>query len=563
MRQEAEQRGLRVIDATCPLVTKVHLEAVRYAREGYSIILVGHADHDEVVGTMGEAPDRMFVIAHPDEVERLVVPDPDKVAFLTQTTLSVDDTRDCIAALRRRFPKIVGPSKDDICYATQNRQAAAKTVAAGVDVLLVIGAANSSNANRLVEVSKGLGTASYLINDKNDIRPEWLEGATRVGVTAGASTPEFLVTQVVEALQASRPAEVREVHVVEEDVRFGLPERAGRDRPPGRQVAARPPQRGRGRGVAVHLVTFRRGRSQGRVGAVWNEAVLDLGAIARDLAAQRGAVGRARGGFPKTMLELIQGGAPALEAARPRGRRASGSWRASPSTSSRGASWPFPSPRSGCRRRFPRPPATSSASDATMPTMPPSAGPPCPSTRCTSPSRRRRWWGPATGCVHHAVTKELDYEVELTAVIGSAGRDIPRGEALRHVFGYTIINDVTARDLQKRHGQWFKGKSLDTFCPMGPILVTADEIPDPQALAVSLRVNGQVRQSSHTSKMIFPVDQCIEVLSQGLTLLPGDVIATGTPEGVGAATGNFLKVGDRMEAEVERIGVLANKIAAP
>ena len=223
VRQEAEQRGLRVIDATCPLVTKVHLEAIRYAREGYSIILVGHADHDEVVGTMGEAPDRMFVIAHPDEVERLVVPDPEKVAFLTQTTLSVDDTRDCIAALQRRFPKIVGPAKDDICYATQNRQAAAKTVAAGVDVLLVIGAANSSNANRLVEVSKGLGTASYLINDKNDIRPEWLEGATRVGVTAGASTPEFLVTEVVEALRASRPAEVREVHVGEEDVRFGLP----------------------------------------------------------------------------------------------------------------------------------------------------------------------------------------------------------------------------------------------------------------------------------------------------------------------------------------------------
>jgi 2-keto-4-pentenoate hydratase/2-oxohepta-3-ene-1,7-dioic acid hydratase in catechol pathway len=171
--------------------------------------------------------------------------------------------------------------------------------------------------------------------------------------------------------------------------------------------------------------------------------------------------------------------------------------------------------------------------------------------------------GPGDRVLHHTVTKELDYEVELTAVIGTAGRDISRGDALRHVFGYTIINDVTARDLQKRHGQWFKGKSLDTFCPMGPILVTADEIPDPQALAVSLRVNGQVRQSSHTSKMIFPVDQCIEVLSQGLTLLPGDVIATGTPDGVGAATGNFLKVGDRMEAEVERIGVLANKVASP
>src|SRR5499425_1899604 len=223
VREEAESRGLHVIDATCPLVTKVHLEAVRYAREGYSIILVGHADHDEVVGTMGEAPDRMFLIAHPEDVEKLEVADPDKVAYLTQTTLSVDDTRDCIEALRRRFPKIVGPPKNDICYATQNRQAAVKTVASEVDVLLVIGAANSSNANRLVEVSTVMGTPSYLINDRNDIRPEWLEGARRVGVTAGASTPEFLVTEVVEALQRERPAEVREVHVVEEDVRFGLP----------------------------------------------------------------------------------------------------------------------------------------------------------------------------------------------------------------------------------------------------------------------------------------------------------------------------------------------------
>jgi 4-hydroxy-3-methylbut-2-enyl diphosphate reductase len=239
VREESQRRGLRVIDATCPLVTKVHLEATRYAREGYSIILVGHADHDEVVGTMGEAPDRMFLIAHPEDVERLGVPDPDKVAYLTQTTLSVDDTRDCIEALRRRFPKIVGPSKDDICYATQNRQAAVKTVAGEVDVLLVIGAANSSNANRLVEVSRVMGTPSHLINDKNDIRPEWLEGARRVGITAGASTPEFLVSEVVEEVRHARPAEVREVHVVEEDVRFGLPHeleemarRAGKTLPP-------------------------------------------------------------------------------------------------------------------------------------------------------------------------------------------------------------------------------------------------------------------------------------------------------------------------------------------
>jgi len=223
VREDAQRRGLRVIDATCPLVTKVHLEAIRYAREGYSIILVGHADHDEVVGTMGEAPERMFLIAHPEDVDRLTVADPEKVAYLTQTTLSVDDTRDCIEALRRRFPKIVGPSKDDICYATQNRQAAVKTVAGEVDVLLVIGAANSSNANRLVEVSRVMGTPSHLINDKHDIRPAWLEGARRVGITAGASTPEFLVSEVVEEIRRTRPADVREVQVVEEDVRFGLP----------------------------------------------------------------------------------------------------------------------------------------------------------------------------------------------------------------------------------------------------------------------------------------------------------------------------------------------------
>jgi 4-hydroxy-3-methylbut-2-en-1-yl diphosphate reductase len=239
VREEAQRRGLYVIDATCPLVTKVHLEAIRYAREGYSIILVGHADHDEVVGTMGEAPDRMFLIAHPEDVDRLNVPDPEKVAYLTQTTLSVDDTRDCIEALRRRFPRIVGPSKDDICYATQNRQAAVKTVASEVDVLLVIGAANSSNANRLVEVSRVMGTPSYLINDKNDVRAEWIEGARRVGVTAGASTPEFLVSEVVEEVRRVRSADVREVHVVEEDVRFGLPReleemarRAGKTLPP-------------------------------------------------------------------------------------------------------------------------------------------------------------------------------------------------------------------------------------------------------------------------------------------------------------------------------------------
>ena len=232
VRAEAAQRGLRVIDATCPLVTKVHLEAVRYAREGYSIVLIGHQDHDEVIGTLGEAPDRIRVIASVAEVERLQVPDPEKIAYLTQTTLSVDDTRDVIEALRRKFPKIVGPSRDDICYATQNRQAAVKRLADGVDLVLVIGSANSSNAIRLVEVARTAGTRAHLINDVGDIRAEWLQGVSRVGITAGASTPEILVTQTVDALRHDG-VRVDEVHVVEEDVRFALPaelERMARER---------------------------------------------------------------------------------------------------------------------------------------------------------------------------------------------------------------------------------------------------------------------------------------------------------------------------------------------
>jgi 4-hydroxy-3-methylbut-2-enyl diphosphate reductase len=223
VRHDARQRGLRVIDATCPLVTKVHLEAIRYAREGYTIILIGHADHDEVIGTLGEAPDRMVVIASAEAVAALDVPNPDKISYLTQTTLSVDDTRDVIEALRRKFPKIVGPSRDDICYATQNRQAAVKNIAGDVDVVLVIGAANSSNANRLVEVAEMVGTRAYLINDVRDIRSEWLQEAQRIGVTAGASTPEVLVREVVEALHRDGSS-VREVRVVEEDVRFAIPQ---------------------------------------------------------------------------------------------------------------------------------------------------------------------------------------------------------------------------------------------------------------------------------------------------------------------------------------------------
>ena len=237
------ERRLHAIDATCPLVTKVHLEAIRYAREGFSIVLIGHEDHDEVIGTLGEAPDRIHVIDSAAEVDALDLPDAEKVAYLTQTTLSVDDTRDVIDALRRKFPKIVGPSRDDICYATQNRQAAVKTVAGDVDVLLVIGAANSSNSIRLVEVSQSTGTRAYLINDIRDVRREWLEGAKRIGVTAGASAPEVLVTEVVEALR-NGGATVREVKVGEENVRFALPpelEQMARER--GTTLPSRPVMR--------------------------------------------------------------------------------------------------------------------------------------------------------------------------------------------------------------------------------------------------------------------------------------------------------------------------------
>ena len=224
VRDDADHRRLRVIDATCPLVTKVHMEAIRYAREGRTIVLVGHADHDEVIGTTGEAPERIAVIDSVEEAEALEVADPERVAYLTQTTLSVDDTRAIIEVLRRRFPRIVGPSRDDICYATQNRQAAVKRLAGDVELVLVLGAANSSNANRLREVAAAHGARAYLINDVRDIRPEWLVGAGRIGVTAGASTPEFLVREVVEYLQRGGRPDVRELHVVEEDVRFGLPQ---------------------------------------------------------------------------------------------------------------------------------------------------------------------------------------------------------------------------------------------------------------------------------------------------------------------------------------------------
>jgi 4-hydroxy-3-methylbut-2-enyl diphosphate reductase len=223
VRDRAKERGLKVIDATCPLVTKVHVEAIKFAKQGYSLVLVGHRDHEEVEGTQGEAPDVTQVVSTVAEVAALVVPDPDKVAYLTQTTLSLDEARYMIEALKKRFPNIVGPHAQDICYATENRQTAVKNVAHGADLVLVVGSRNSSNSNRLVEVSRNLGTNSYLIDKAEDIEPEWLDGAASVAVTAGASAPEVLVKDVVGYLQSKGFGSVDEVEVMPENVRFGLP----------------------------------------------------------------------------------------------------------------------------------------------------------------------------------------------------------------------------------------------------------------------------------------------------------------------------------------------------
>ncbi|MFZ0802473.1 MAG: 4-hydroxy-3-methylbut-2-enyl diphosphate reductase [Terriglobales bacterium] len=223
VRDASQTRGLRVIDATCPLVTKVHVEAVKFAKEGYSLILIGHRDHDEVIGTLGEAPLVTQVVGSPEQVESLTLPDPNRVAYLTQTTLSLDETKDIIAALRRKFPNIQGPAAQDICYATENRQVAVKQVASDADLLLVVGSDNSSNSNRLVEVARNLGTSSHLIDSFRNIRPEWLEGVKTIALTAGASAPECLVEEVVKFLATKGFDNVNEVEVMPEHVRFGLP----------------------------------------------------------------------------------------------------------------------------------------------------------------------------------------------------------------------------------------------------------------------------------------------------------------------------------------------------
>jgi 4-hydroxy-3-methylbut-2-enyl diphosphate reductase len=223
VRDASHLRKLRVIDATCPLVTKVHVEAVKFAKEGYSLVLIGHRDHDEIIGTLGEAPGVTQVVNSAEQVEALSVPDPNRVAYLTQTTLSLDEAKEVIEALKRKYPNIKGPAAQDICYATENRQVAVKEVAHEAELVLVVGSDNSSNSNRLVEVSRNLGTPAYLIENSRSIKPEWLPGVQTVALTAGASAPEILVEDVLDFLRSQGFSNVRELEIMPENVRFGLP----------------------------------------------------------------------------------------------------------------------------------------------------------------------------------------------------------------------------------------------------------------------------------------------------------------------------------------------------
>jgi 4-hydroxy-3-methylbut-2-enyl diphosphate reductase len=221
--QQAKEKRLElIIDATCPLVEKVHREVRKFAAQGYSIILVGHEKHDEVVGTSGEAPERIRIIADVEGARTVNIPDPEKVVVLTQTTLSVDDTREVIDVLKQRFPRLMTPPKEDICYATQNRQDAVKQLAKLVDLVLVIGSANSENSNQLCKVARSLGVPAYLINDHHDIEQAWLEGVERVGITSGASAPDSLVHQVARYFE-EQGAEVSHAGLVQENVHFALP----------------------------------------------------------------------------------------------------------------------------------------------------------------------------------------------------------------------------------------------------------------------------------------------------------------------------------------------------
>ncbi|MBE0657247.1 MAG: 4-hydroxy-3-methylbut-2-enyl diphosphate reductase [Bryobacteraceae bacterium] len=223
VRKAALERDLKVVDATCPLVTKVHLEAVKFARLGFTILLIGHRDHEEIEGTFGEAPSSTFIIETEQDAEKVQVPDPSKVCYLTQTTLSLDETRGIIEVLNRRFPQMTGPKSQDICYATENRQMAVKAVVPMCELLLVVGSQNSSNSKRLVEVCQNNGVPAYLLDDKSYLKDEWFDGVETVSVTAGASAPEHLVQELVEALVGRGYRTVEEVDIIEEDVRFQLP----------------------------------------------------------------------------------------------------------------------------------------------------------------------------------------------------------------------------------------------------------------------------------------------------------------------------------------------------
>ncbi|MCU0840651.1 MAG: 4-hydroxy-3-methylbut-2-enyl diphosphate reductase [Thiobacillaceae bacterium] len=223
VRREAEARGLKVFDATCPLVTKVHVEVKKMREQGYEIVMIGHKGHPEVEGTMGQASEGMHLVETPEDVPGLRVADPDKLAYVTQTTLSVDDAARIVEALQARFPTIVGPKKDDICYATQNRQDAVKRLAHACDLVIVVGSPNSSNSNRLREVAENIGTSAYMVDNETQIRPEWLHGRQRVGVTAGASAPEVLVQGVIRRLMALGAKHVEQLQGVEEKVNFPLP----------------------------------------------------------------------------------------------------------------------------------------------------------------------------------------------------------------------------------------------------------------------------------------------------------------------------------------------------
>jgi 4-hydroxy-3-methylbut-2-enyl diphosphate reductase len=223
VRQGAEQRSLHTIDATCPLVTKVHREAARFAKEGYTIVLVGHDGHEEVEGTMGEAPEQIVLVQNERDVQELEVPDPERVAYVTQTTLAVDETSAIVARLKERFPSIAGPRTDDICYATTNRQAAVKQMAGSCDLMLVIGSRNSSNSVRLVEVARDCGTDAHLIDNAREVQEAWLEGCQVVGISSGASAPENLVGELVDFFRERGVRDISEFDVVREDVRFMLP----------------------------------------------------------------------------------------------------------------------------------------------------------------------------------------------------------------------------------------------------------------------------------------------------------------------------------------------------